>query len=83
MPTGFLALAHPTLVAKPPDGAGWIHEIKFDGWRMQLNVVGGRSTWFTRNGHDWTLKLGVLSVFAGELPLSPVRPAPQVVKNLV
>jgi bifunctional non-homologous end joining protein LigD len=68
MPQGFLPLAHPTLVAKPPEGPGWIHEIKFDGWRMQLNVLGGRATWFTRNGHDWTEKLGVLSVFAGELP---------------
>lgn len=68
MPAEFLPLAHPTLVARPPDGPGWIHEIKFDGWRMQLNVAGGRATWFTRNGHDWTGKLGVLSVFAGELP---------------
>jgi len=68
MPTEFLPLAHPTLVARPPEGPAWIHEIKFDGWRMQLNVGGGRATWFTRNGHDWTAKLGVLSVFAGELP---------------
>lgn len=68
MPAEFLPLSHPTLVAKPPEGSGWIHEIKFDGWRMQLNVAGGRATWFTRNGFDWTGKLGVLSVFAGELP---------------
>jgi bifunctional non-homologous end joining protein LigD len=68
MPAEFLPLSHPTLVAKPPEGAGWIHEIKYDGWRMQLNVAGGRATWWTRNGHDWTGKLGVLSVFAGELP---------------
>lgn len=68
MPAEFLPISHPTLVAKPPEGPGWIHEIKFDGWRMQLNVSGGRARWFTRNGHDWTGKLGVLSVFAGELP---------------
>lgn len=68
MPADFLPLSHPTLVPKPPEGAGWIHEIKYDGWRMQLNVAGGRATWFTRNGHDWTRKLGVQSVFAGELP---------------
>jgi len=68
MPGGFLPLSHPTLVAKPPEGAGWIHEIKYDGWRMQLNVRRGRAKWWTRNGHDWTGKLGVLSVFAGELP---------------
>lgn len=68
MPAEFLPLAHPTLVSRPPEGSGWLHEIKFDGWRMQLNVKEGRATWFTRNGHDWTGKLGVLSVFAGELP---------------
>lgn len=68
MPAEFLPISHPTLVAKPPEGPGWIHEIKFDGWRMQLNVSGGRARWFTRNGHDWTDKLGVLAVFAGELP---------------
>lgn len=68
MPAEFLPLAHPTLVSRPPEGSGWLHEIKFDGWRMQLNVKDGRATWFTRNGHDWTGKLGVLSVFAGELP---------------
>lgn len=68
MPTAFLPLSHPTLVAKPPEGGGWIHEIKFDGWRMQLNVSGGRARWYTRNGFDWTAKLGVLSVFAEHLP---------------
>jgi bifunctional non-homologous end joining protein LigD len=68
MPAGFLPISNPTLVAKPPEGAGWLHEIKFDGWRMQLHVAGGRPTWWTRRGHDWTEKLGVMSVFAGELP---------------
>lgn len=68
MPTTFLPLAHPTLVGQPPGGAGWIHEIKYDGWRMQLNVRAGRATWFTRNGFDWSGKLGVLNVFAAELP---------------
>lgn len=68
MPAEFVPLSHPTLVARPPEGEGWIHEIKFDGWRMQLNVAGGRAVWWTRNGLDWTDKLGVIGVFAGELP---------------
>ena len=29
-------------MARPPSGAGWVHEIKFDGYRMQLRVAGGR-----------------------------------------
>ena len=64
----FLPISNPTLVSKPPQGPGWIHEVKFDGWRMQLHVHSGQVTWWTRNGHDWTDRLGVVSVFAGELP---------------
>ena len=57
MPSEFLALSHPTLVGKPPAGGDWIHEIKYDGFRFQLNVAGGAAKWFTRNGLDWTEKL--------------------------
>ena len=35
-------------------GAGWVHELKLDGYRMQAHVRGGRVTLYTRNGHDWT-----------------------------
>jgi ATP-dependent DNA ligase len=49
-----IALAQPTPAYRPPVGAGWIHEIKFDGYRLlaQRHGVGGRL--LTRNGHDWT-----------------------------
>ena len=67
MPGTFLPLAHPTLVSRPPSGVGWIHEIKFDGYRFQLNVQSGRATWFTRNGHDWTQKLPLHSAAAAML----------------
>jgi bifunctional non-homologous end joining protein LigD len=39
---------------KPPAGPGWAHEIKFDGYRMQLRVVGGKATLKTRKGLDWS-----------------------------
>ena len=32
------------VVERPPSGAGWAHEIKFDGYRMQLRVAGGQAT---------------------------------------
>jgi bifunctional non-homologous end joining protein LigD len=41
-------------VAKPPAGPGWAHEIKFDGYRMQLRTEGGRATLRTRKGLDWS-----------------------------
>jgi bifunctional non-homologous end joining protein LigD len=43
-------------VDRPPPGAGWAHEIKFDGYRLQLRVQGGKATLKTRAGLDWTVK---------------------------
>jgi DNA ligase D-like protein (predicted ligase) len=48
----------PTLVEKPPAGSGWIHEIKHDGYRVQIIVDRGRARGFTRNGLDWTKRFG-------------------------
>jgi bifunctional non-homologous end joining protein LigD len=45
-----------TLVASAPDAAGWVHEIKFDGYRIQAHVDGGKVKLFTRKGLDWTAK---------------------------
>jgi len=44
------------LLEKPPAGAGWAHEIKFDGYRMQLRTVGGKATLLSRKGLDWSSK---------------------------
>ena len=41
---------------KPPAGPGWAHEIKFDGYRMQLRTVGGKATLLSRSGLDWSSK---------------------------
>ncbi|WP_454858429.1 DNA ligase D [Rhizobium binxianense] len=41
---------------RPPAGAGWIHEIKFDGYRIQMRVLDGEVTLKTRKGLDWTAK---------------------------
>ena len=41
---------------KPPSGPGWAHEIKFDGYRMQLRTVGGRASLLSRKGLDWSAK---------------------------
>lgn len=50
-----------TLASEPPrDGAGWLYEIKFDGYRMLARAQGGRVRLVTRNGNDWTSKLSAL-----------------------
>jgi ATP-dependent DNA ligase len=44
------------LVNKAPDGSDWLHEIKFDGYRMHARLVSGRAQILTRRGNDWTDK---------------------------
>ncbi len=41
-------------VDKPPVGSEWVHEVKFDGYRMQLRVQDGRASLKTRKGLDWS-----------------------------
>jgi ATP-dependent DNA ligase len=43
------------LVDKPPDGAEWLHEIKFDGYRMHARLDRGAVRLLTRTGLDWTV----------------------------
>ncbi len=47
-----------SLAIKPPVSAGWLHEIKFDGYRLQARIESGKVTLLTRNGLDWTEKFG-------------------------
>ena len=43
-----------TLVKAPPGGAEWLHEIKFDGYRIGCQIGRGRAALISRNGKDWT-----------------------------
>jgi bifunctional non-homologous end joining protein LigD len=55
-PPGFIEPCLPTLGVKPPSGAGWVHEIKHDGYRLLVRRDGDRVRLFTRRGYDWTKK---------------------------
>lgn len=59
-----------TLVSAAPAGEKWLHEIKFDGYRLLAHIEAGRVKLLTRSGLDWTKKFGK-AVLAGlqELPL--------------
>ena len=46
----------PTLVEKPPEGEGWIHEVKFDGYRSQIIIDDADVRIFTLRGLDWSAK---------------------------
>ena len=51
---GFIEPALASSIGKVPSGARWIHEIKFDGYRVQVHLANEAAKIFTRRGHDWT-----------------------------
>jgi bifunctional non-homologous end joining protein LigD len=55
-------------VEKPGAGPGWAHEIKFDGYRMQLRAWGGAATLRSRKGLDWSAKFPEIVAAGATLP---------------
>ena len=52
-----------------PEGDGWLHEIKYDGYRMQVAMSGGRAIVRSREGHDWTGKFSAIAAAVSALPV--------------
>ena len=52
--SAFLPIASPRLVKEPPTGPDWLHEVKFDGFRIQIHKAGDEIRLFSRNGKDFT-----------------------------
>jgi bifunctional non-homologous end joining protein LigD len=51
---GFIEPTLASAIEKAPSGGRWIHEIKFDGYRVQVHLANNDVKVFTRRGHDWT-----------------------------
>ena len=58
-----------TLVDRMPTDDHWLHEIKFDGYRLLCRVKNGDVRLFTRNGNDWTPKLSAQAEAVARLGL--------------
>jgi ATP-dependent DNA ligase len=56
------------LVDQPPDGPEWLHEIKFDGYRMHARLDRGAIRLLTRAGLDWTHKYPAIASAVASLP---------------
>jgi bifunctional non-homologous end joining protein LigD len=56
------------LVTAAPDGPGWVHEIKYDGYRMHARLDRGHVRLLTRTGLDWTSKYPAIAGPVAELP---------------
>jgi bifunctional non-homologous end joining protein LigD len=70
-PPAFVAPQLATLVDAVPAGNGWMHEIKFDGYRAMIAAAGDKVTVYTRNGLDWTDKFAPLVRHLAALDLPP------------
>ncbi|MEO6041789.1 MAG: DNA ligase D [Croceibacterium sp.] len=60
-----------TLVDAVPAGNGWLHEIKFDGYRLLVAAAGDAARVYTRNGLDWSDKFAPLAARFQALALPP------------
>src|SRR5262249_29915683 len=58
-----------TAAGKAPKGSEWLHEIKYDGYRLLARIEGGKVRLITRRGLDWTAKFPALAHRLGELRL--------------
>jgi bifunctional non-homologous end joining protein LigD len=64
----FVPPALATLQAAAPPGAGWRHEVKFDGYRIQARLDHGEVRLLTRKGLDWAVKFAEIATAVAKLP---------------
>jgi bifunctional non-homologous end joining protein LigD len=55
-----------------PRGAGWLHELKLDGYRVQARKYGDKVQLLTRTGLDWTHRMKTIATLVGKLPAEQV-----------
>src|ERR1700745_242064 len=67
MPLEFIKPQLATAVDHPPPRAGWIHEVKHDGYRTLLIIERRKASAYTRNGFDWTGRYQTITNAAAKL----------------
>ncbi|HEY9517937.1 MAG TPA: hypothetical protein VIQ98_01705, partial [Gemmatimonadales bacterium] len=65
--SGFIPPQLATLVDAPPRGDEWLHEVKFDGYRMECIKDGVRVRLLSRRGNDWTARFPAIVAAARRL----------------
>jgi bifunctional non-homologous end joining protein LigD len=74
-PAAFIHQCRPTVTAEPPSGPGWVHELKHDGYRLQIHIQDGRVRLYTMNGADWSKRYPRIVEEATCIKVSAVRNA--------
>jgi bifunctional non-homologous end joining protein LigD len=68
----FIEPCLPTLAKEPPIGFGWVHEVKFDGYRLQLHKEGKDVVLLSKNGNDFTSRFQDAAIAASLIPTKSV-----------
>jgi len=61
------------LVSAPPIGDGWLHEVKWDGYRIVATIVRGKVRLWSRNAVEWTAKIPELAAAVASLKLDSAQ----------
>jgi bifunctional non-homologous end joining protein LigD len=67
IPNGYIPPCIPTRAVKPPAGPDWVHEIKHDGYRLQVRREGDSVRLFTRRGYGWSGRYPAIAATATKL----------------
>ena len=79
-PPAFREPQKATLVDNVPTGSGWIHEMKFDGYRCLLAIGGGEAKVYTRSGLDWSDKFPEIVAAARDMEVGSALLDGEIVK---
>src|SRR4051794_40462825 len=71
-PPGFIRPAQPVLVATVPSGAGWLQELKHDGFRIVANKEGDDFRLWSRSGRDWSVEFAAITAAVMSLPAARI-----------
>jgi bifunctional non-homologous end joining protein LigD len=71
LPAAFDIRAQPVKASKPPSGADWVHEIKHDSCRLIVLRDGPAVRLYSRNAHDWTVRLAAFATAARRIVGGP------------
>jgi ATP-dependent DNA ligase len=71
-PSDFIHPCRPIVAKSPPSGPNWVHELKHDGYRLQVHVRDGRVRLFTINGNNWIDRYPLIVEEAARINVSAI-----------
>jgi bifunctional non-homologous end joining protein LigD len=74
-PAAFIQPCRPMVRARPPSGPGWGHELKHDGYRLQIHIRDGRVRLYTMKGYDWSDRYPLIIEEAARLNVTAIMDA--------